>query len=461
MIFNKPKSKDSSSKSKRDIVAKILSVIAALALWFYVVDVQNVVEEKTIYNVPVDVEQLELSTGLTVVSGMNYSIDVVVRGSKSDLKNLTNKDISAKVAKGDYDSFGDNWCDIKINTPENVSVVSRSVQNINVSVDNLHEKEFDVKAVALQYKLAPNHVIDSVVPKVSKVVVSGPESLINKVEGAEIRIIRNDIIDNNISDSSEKIVLVDESGNVINDSYLIISPEYTGYEIQISETKSFEDVAVAFSNMDEISEDYFVEFADKSVIDFVRVICKKDISDSVKKSDISAFADVSKIDFEGEFSLPVEFQLREGVTLADGSEFSVDVISYKLSSKTLLLEVMNTDMTDPEFNYKLSENFVFLKGPQAVLDNISSAYVLVDPSAISAGAKIEAEVKLFDDDGKEIIDNRISGLSPVVVNVISVYDAATTEYVEDAAVRLMDFVDQSLDYFTNNDMSFEYDLLVS
>lgn len=459
MLFNKKKSDKSSSRSKRDFVAKILSVVAAVALWLYVVDFQNTVEEKTIHDVPVMVEQLELSTGMTVVSGMNYSIDVVVRGSKSELKKLTNQSISAMVDKRDYDSLGENRCDIKIKTPENITVVSCSVQNINVTVENLHEKSFEITAVPLQYKLAPGHQIESVIPKESHVTVSGPESLINKVCGAQIRIVRDDVIDNSISDSSEKIVLVDENDNIINDAYLIVSPEYSGYEINVARDLALENVSVSIKNDESVSKKFFIEFSNTNTIDLVNLLCNKEVSERIDNTDIIAFVDVSGIDSEGEFSLPVEFKLPDGVMLSDNSKYFLDVTSSKMFSKTCLVNVFDASGASPDFTYLLSNDLVCVSGPKESIDLVSSVCILVDLSEVEESNEIESEVVLFNSHGKIIDDSKLSVDVPyITVNVLAVYDEALSLNVDETVEKLMSLVDSN-DYYHSADNT-TYELLV-
>ena len=96
MFFSK-KNKNDKKLYGSDILPKILSVIVAVILWFYVVDVQNTNEEKTIFNIPVAIENFEYASGLDIVSGKDYTIDVVVRGTKSNVNNVDQKSIYASV----------------------------------------------------------------------------------------------------------------------------------------------------------------------------------------------------------------------------------------------------------------------------------------------------------------------------------------------------------------------------
>ena len=58
------------SKHKfRDWLPKILSVIAAIILWYYVIDVRTTTEEITVYAVPIAINNFSSMDGLDIISG--------------------------------------------------------------------------------------------------------------------------------------------------------------------------------------------------------------------------------------------------------------------------------------------------------------------------------------------------------------------------------------------------------
>ena len=100
--------------SHNSIVPKILSVIAAVILWFYVIDVRTTTEETTFYGIPIVINNFSYTDGLDIVSGKDFTVDVEVRGKKSDLSQVTSQDIYASVNMSGIDYAGTHKMDVDI-----------------------------------------------------------------------------------------------------------------------------------------------------------------------------------------------------------------------------------------------------------------------------------------------------------------------------------------------------------
>ena len=79
-------------KKRRLILPKIMSVLIAFILWFYVMAVESPVNEKTFRSIPITIEQTD--SELSLYSGYNTTVDITVSGKKSELNQISDSDFS-------------------------------------------------------------------------------------------------------------------------------------------------------------------------------------------------------------------------------------------------------------------------------------------------------------------------------------------------------------------------------
>ena len=232
MSINKNIKNKNSVKKRNDLFYKIISVVAAVTLWFYVVDVQNTVEDKNIYNVPVVIENFKSIDGYNIVSGMDNAVDVVIRGAKSDISDLDADDIYASVDMSEYTQAGDYKCSVRISAPEGVTVISRSISQITVSVDKTISKTFEIRPVLTSYTISDDYIMGT--PELDSffVAVSGPEEIISKLSYAEVRLSSLGELKGDKT-SRGKVVLIDNDGNTVNSPYLKLNDSFNELYINV------------------------------------------------------------------------------------------------------------------------------------------------------------------------------------------------------------------------------------
>ena len=68
------KKANNKKNSVRTILPKVLSVVAAVILWFYVADIKSTDVEKVISGVNVEIINFDNTSGMDIVSGKDYVI---------------------------------------------------------------------------------------------------------------------------------------------------------------------------------------------------------------------------------------------------------------------------------------------------------------------------------------------------------------------------------------------------
>ncbi len=212
-------------------VPKVISVIAAIILWFYVIDVQTTTEEITLHNIPVEIENFLSSDGLDIISGKDHSIDVVIRGTKSDVLKISQDDIYACVDMRGVENAGNYKLDIVVEVPSGISVISKTASSITIGVDKTASKPVPIVLNAA-YSIAED-IYEQGEPILSSdmVYITGPENLVDSVVKAEARV-DLEHLESKIS-ARVALVAVDNNGNDVNSPYLKLKDSFVNVTIPV------------------------------------------------------------------------------------------------------------------------------------------------------------------------------------------------------------------------------------
>lgn len=203
---------------KKDWVYKIAALLLAILLWFYVTNLQNPTTENTI-NVPISYNGLK--EGLIIVDEVD-NIDVKVRGAHSVITTLKEKDIKAAVDLSNAQLGQDNY-PVDLVLPAGVELIQiKQGSSIPLQVDAVLMRQL---AIEVQTVNSVAIGFSSYIPEISpsRVVVRGPQQLLDNLEKAQITIDLNQAKDNLVLNSP--VVLIDKKGNKVSIELLEISPK--------------------------------------------------------------------------------------------------------------------------------------------------------------------------------------------------------------------------------------------
>lgn len=178
----------SKERTVRDNTIKILSVIFAVLLWFYVITEQNPVVPKDI-TIPVkimNVESLNRNDLVLLDGSGSYYITLKLKGKKELLDTVNQNTVSAFADISDHITVGENTVPVVINgIPEGISVTSRSDHNIKVSLDKKLVIQRPVSVSITGNPKGGLANLDAVLTP-SEVVLTGAESIINTVKTVKV-----------------------------------------------------------------------------------------------------------------------------------------------------------------------------------------------------------------------------------------------------------------------------------
>ncbi len=113
-------------------VRAILSLLIAAGLWIYVMGTVDPTVTSTVRGVPVEKvnEKVLRDMGLTAMLERPETVDIVIKGARSDVNEAKKSDITATVDVSNCD-YGENEAKIKIEFPDKIS---------GVTVDSMSEE---------------------------------------------------------------------------------------------------------------------------------------------------------------------------------------------------------------------------------------------------------------------------------------------------------------------------------
>ncbi len=206
---------------KRWFFSRILCFIIAFGIWIYVVNITTQDAEKTfnLIDISIDGRQaLEDATNMSVVNLEESKVSITVKGLRSDISKLTEKDFSAYIDVSRLKDVGKHSLEVFVDLPSTVSLVSRYPETVIVSVDENIEKTIPLDIDVTEYNIDTIYEMGQPVADVTDVVVTGPSDILKTIKEAKAYIKLGTVMTSMVIRT--EIVLVDKAGNSINTTFL-------------------------------------------------------------------------------------------------------------------------------------------------------------------------------------------------------------------------------------------------
>lgn len=166
---------------------KIISVVIALILWVYVVNVINPPSSTTITGVPVQLLNQEVlaASSLAIAGTDSYTVDVVVEGARSDVIVLQADQVTATADLFGM-SKGQNYLTVSVSVPEKITVTEVKSGRISVLIDELVsvQKPVSIKILDEIQGLELGNI--SMQPQ--EISVMGAKSIVDQVRTVQIQV---------------------------------------------------------------------------------------------------------------------------------------------------------------------------------------------------------------------------------------------------------------------------------
>ncbi len=304
----------------KDSVLKVISFVVAVLIWFYIIIVADPSVDISIKDIPIKyVNQANLEErGLAIINDDNVKVELKIRGSRKKIANIDNNNVYATVDLANIAKTGTFLLPVSISIPyEYDEIVSKKPYNVDVIVDRVIEEEREVEIIPVG-NTANGYIAGKPSVSTSKVVLTGPSTLLNKIE-AVAAYLSFDERSAEIKDN-EKLCFVDSNGKRIDEN-----------------NKIYNMVSIS-TNSVEVSCPIFKLKNVPIVIDTEKLPNAENYKMSVQPSNVSIYAEneiletvselsTEKVDFKAlanDGMIKVKLAIPEGVSLRDGiSEITI------------------------------------------------------------------------------------------------------------------------------------------
>jgi YbbR domain-containing protein len=157
---------------------KVVSLILATVTWYFVRSITN--DTRTMEGVPLDIK---VKPGTSLLSASARQVNVVVSGTREDVRQVYRYDLSAVLDLSREDRTGELDVPLGVRAvrhPSRVQVVQVAPSSITVRIDQLVERELTVKP-DITGELPSGFVIERILVRPQNVPVKGPKLLLDKL----------------------------------------------------------------------------------------------------------------------------------------------------------------------------------------------------------------------------------------------------------------------------------------
>ncbi len=169
---------------------KVLSVIIAVFVWIYIAIVMDPAIEVSVRDLPIQFvgqESLE-NRGLGIISESATGVNIKIKGSRKKMGNYDMKTIIARADVSPVYEEGVHSVPVEVVIPfENQGISSQSLYAVDVKIEKIESKEFDVE-VKTTGTLAEGYMSGDIKVDPKKITVSGPKSAVEKISKAVVKL---------------------------------------------------------------------------------------------------------------------------------------------------------------------------------------------------------------------------------------------------------------------------------
>jgi len=297
---------------KKDISTKIVSLLFAIFLWFYIIQVQSPEMERTIKDIPVQFTKSELEArGLTLLNDKEVEISIKIKGQRKYITGIKKEDVTVVADVSKIGSTGTHKVSTKVVLPYgNLEIIEQEPSFFSVTVEEIVEEEKELKFNIIG-EPAEGYCVGDIKTSPEKIKVKGPKSIVKSIEN----LVADVEVDGKTEDIStvEEIYIMGTSGTALNNPYVTFEAESADIHCSILKMKTV-DIEVKFAQG---VEGYVLDDNSVKSIDVAGSVAAIEELVGISTSEITE----DKISNDGE--VEVELILPDGIKSLDGNNVTL------------------------------------------------------------------------------------------------------------------------------------------
>jgi YbbR domain-containing protein len=410
-----------------NIWLKLLALLLAVMIWLVVVSIDNPVKDQNFTQIPVTVlngEVFESAGEAYELAETSKYVTVTVRAERMVLSQLSRDDFTATIDMNNY-SNGRVPINVKANRLAD-RIVSITPRTAYAAV---HVEELGTKQYSIDYEItgtpADGYSVGSVTLANNVVRVQGPESLVDTIDRAIVRVSAQGMTRDMRTEAP--IIFIDRNGEEVDTTNLELSRSTISVSVEIWEDK---EVSVTYSYTGTPAEGFAATGKINSTINNIKVGGDPEVLSSLASISIPS----SEIDITGATenvmkTIDISAYLPAGVNIADKQDETMASVTVEIVAMSLLnVEVPASNITivnEPE-------GFVVQVGGGAT-SVVTSVRGLPEILASVNGTMLTGHIDMEDVKIKNNIDEWTTGLYDAEVTFAypeGVYSSGVTTMVK-------------------------------
>ena len=173
---------------------KVLSVGVAILFWFVVAFTISPTITTTVSDVPITISgsnETLSSVGLDVVDGQNRTVRVKVEGRREVVGSLKPSDIVVYPVLTSVTEAGKYTCSlraVKADSAADFTILSVSPEQVELTFDRVKTLKTELSVAVSGYTAEEGYILGSSAANPKEITVKGPESAVDQVAKAEVRL---------------------------------------------------------------------------------------------------------------------------------------------------------------------------------------------------------------------------------------------------------------------------------
>ncbi len=348
-------------------ITKLLSLILAISLWFYVVAVENPPTKVKVSSVPIKLLNQESlnQRGLAINTDEDYFLDVVIQGARSDVLEVSADDITATADLFGY-NLGENYIPVTVTVPDKVTLADQKTNLITVKIERM-VSVYKPLEVQFSGKARDKYEATVVSKTPEEVEVRGARAQVAKVDKV-VATVEVDRLSQYAQIFTEDLSAIDARGNAVKNvslsanSATIEAASYAVKEVEL-EAETTGEVAKQYQIMN-------INIPEKIKIKGTKKALAKVNKVTAEVTDLSGITATSDI--------PLKLKLPDKVMVADESkDASISVTIKGISQKSFDVDAQDIEITGaPEgSSAAINSQSVSLKvaGKESVIQDITAS----------------------------------------------------------------------------------------
>ena len=311
-------------KHSSDFVLRIVSIIIAVIIWFFLSITQYPTISRNIANVPVtfslDGTQAE-EKGFSVLNKEDIDdimVDVEIKGMNYEIGGYTSSDLIATVDTSSVTKEGTYDLDIEVrsaHSADRVTITSITPATVSVSFDKITTKSVPVSVDAPLVTATEGFTLRETRIDPEEVTIEGPQNDINKISKAVVSVKKSAQLSENTTINTEDITFYDDDDN------RVVSEKVT-----LKDKKSFDVSFVVYKKktinlgvtIDNASSSFDKSSLPMTLSEESVSVATSDLEADNEKTIIVGNIDLSDIDLTNKYSF--EIPLEKGEVNLSGEE---------------------------------------------------------------------------------------------------------------------------------------------